>query len=68
LSFLELAIFGLPFLDRFRIFSVISATLPFRHHWFDLDTQVDVAFFNRQLSANSCLSFRQQWAGEDCIL
>ena len=24
--------------DRFRIFSGISATLPFRHHWFDLDT------------------------------
>jgi hypothetical protein len=53
LSFLELAIFGLPFLDRFRIFSVISATLPFRHHWSDLDTQVDVAVFNRQLSADA---------------
>ncbi|TPG88186.1 hypothetical protein EAH72_33580 [Pseudomonas caspiana] len=53
MSFPELAIFNLPFLDRFRIFSVISATLPFRYHWFDLDTQVDVAFFNRQLSAKT---------------
>ena len=40
-------------MDRFRIFSAIPATLPFRHHGFDLERPGDVGVFNGQLSANS---------------
>ena len=47
MSFLGFAIVTPVFLDRFRLFSVIFATLPFRRHLLDLDTQGDVAGFNR---------------------
>jgi hypothetical protein len=48
LSFLGFEITVSTFTDRFRIFSAISATLPFRHHWIDLDTSENVAVFNGQ--------------------